>query len=103
MAGVNDPEIRKLAGERKTKLQATFGNIRTSLEPVRDSFTSWLANLKDLQKYLSQDLTIGGIDAAKELIAKARKDGAAVQQGIDVVIAELNTVVATITPAKVKQ
>ena len=89
MAGVNDPEIRKLAEERKAKLQATFGNIKTSVEPARDKFTAWLADLKDLQKYLSQDLTISGIDAAKNLIAKSKQDGVAVQQMLDAVIAEL--------------
>jgi F0F1-type ATP synthase membrane subunit b/b' len=103
LAGVNDPEIRKLAEERRAKLQAAFGNIKTSMEPARDQFNAWLANLKDLQKYLSQDLTIGGIDAAKELIGKSKKEGAEVQQTLDTVIAELNTVVATITPAKAKK
>jgi hypothetical protein len=102
LAGVKDPEIRKLAEGRKVKLQTTFGEIKTSMEPARDQFTAWLANLKDLQKYLSQDLTISGIDAAKELISKSKRDGFAVQQTIDKVITELNTVVATITPAKTK-
>jgi len=52
---------------------------------------------------LSQDLTIGGIDAAKDLIAKTKTEGRTVQQTLDKVIAELNTVVATITPAKAKK
>jgi Protein of unknown function (DUF2959) len=103
LGGVSDPDVRKLAEERKTKLQETFGNIKTTMEPARDEFNSWLSHLKDLQKYLSQDLTIGGIDAAKDLIAKSKKDGVDVQQTLDRVIGELNTVVATITPAKVKQ
>jgi hypothetical protein len=103
IASVSDPEIRKLAEERKAKLQATFGNIRTTMEPARDQFNAWLAPLKDLQKYLSQDLTISGIDAAKDLIAKSKSGGVEVQQTLDKVIAELNTVVATITPAKVKK
>jgi hypothetical protein len=103
LAGVNNPEIRKLAEERKVKLQATFGNIKTTMEPARDQFNAWLAPLKDLQKYLSQDLTISGIDAAKDLIAKSKKQGMEVQQTLDKVIAELNTVVATITPAKIKK
>ena len=103
IAGVNDPEIRKLAEERKAKLQGAFGNIKTTMEPARDQFNAWLAPLKDLQKYLSQDLTISGIDAAKELIAKSRTEGAAVQKSLETVIAELNTVVATITPAKAKK
>ena len=100
---LNDPDIRKLAQERKAKLQASFANIRKSMEPARDQFNSWLVNLKDLQKYLSNDLTIGGIDAAKELIAKNKAEGLVVQQSLDKVISELNTVVAAITPAKAKK
>ena len=103
LADVNDPDIRKLAGERKAKLQTAFANIKTSMEPARDQFVGWLASLKDLQKYLSNDLTINGIDAAKDLIAKNKSGGLAVQQNLDKVIAELNTVVSTITPAKAKK
>lgn len=103
LAGVSDPDIRKLAAERKTKLEATFSNIKTTMEPARDQFNAWNSQLKDLQKYLGQDLTIGGIDAAKELIAQSKKGGVEVQLTLDKVIAELNTVVATITPAKAKK
>jgi hypothetical protein len=102
LAAVSDPEVRKLAEERKSKLQDTFGNIKTNIEPAREQFNTWLAHLKDLQKYLSQDLTIGGIDAAKDLIGKTKKEGMDVQQTLDRVITELNTAVATITPAKAK-
>ena len=73
------------------------------MEPARDQFNTWLADLKDLQKYLSNDLTIGGIDAAKELIGKTKTEGQGVQQSMDKVIAELNTIVATLTPAKAKK
>lgn len=103
LASVSDPDIRKLAEERKTKLQATFGNIRTTMDPAREQFNSWLANLKDLQKYLAQDLTISGVDAAKDLIAKSKSGGSEVQKTLDKVIAEMNTLVATMTPAKVKK
>lgn len=103
LAAVNSPEIRQLAEERKTKLQGVFGNIKTLMEPARDQFIAWLADLKDLQKYLGNDLTIGGIDAAKELIGKANSEGRGVQQSMDKVIAELNTIVATLTPAKTKK
>ena len=103
LAGVNNPEIRKLAEERKAKLQTAFDSIKGFMEPARDQFNTWLADLKDLQKYLSNDLTIGGIDAAKELIGKAKTEGQGVQQSMDKVIAELNTIVATITPAKAKK
>jgi ribosome-associated translation inhibitor RaiA len=102
LAAVNNPEIRKLAEERKAKLLATFDSIKGFMEPARDQFNVWLADLKDLQKYLGADLTIGGIDAAKALIGKTKAEGQAVQQSLDKVIAELNTIVATLTPARQK-
>jgi ribosome-associated translation inhibitor RaiA len=100
---VSNPEIRKLSEERKAKLQEVFSSIRTVMEPARDQFNAWLSDLKDLQTHLNNDLTIGGIDAAKDLIAKAKTGGQGVQQTMDKVIAELNTLVATITPAKAEK
>jgi hypothetical protein len=100
LATVSNPDIRRLAEERKAKLQATFGSIKGFMEPARDEFNAWLADLKDLQRYLSNDLTIGGIDAAKALIAKTKSEGRGVQLSLDKVVAELNTIVATLTPAK---
>ncbi len=103
LTAVNNPEIRKLAEERKAKLQATFDSIKGFMQPARDQFNTWLADTKDLQKYLSNDLTIGGIDAAKTPIAKTKTDGHQVQITLEKVIAELNTIVATLTPAKAKK
>jgi hypothetical protein len=103
LASVNSAEIKKLAEERKAKLQTTFGNIKAKLDPAREQFQVWLSHLKDVQTYLRQDLTIVGIDMAKDLIATSKKDGAALQQSLDGVIAELNTILAAITPAKVEK
>jgi hypothetical protein len=100
---VSDPDIRKLAEERKAKLQSSFENIKNSTQPAREQFSAWLDHLKDLQKFLSQDITINGIEAAKDPIAKAKADGVAVQQSLEKIINELNTVVAAITPAKAKK
>ena len=97
---VNNPEIRKLAEERRTKLQQTFESIRQYTEPLRAQFGPWMSDLTDLQKYLSNDLTIGGVEAAKSLFNKTQLGGLEVQKSMDALVAELNTVAATITPAK---
>jgi hypothetical protein len=103
LAQVNNPEIRKLAETRKAKLQGTFDNIRKYTEPLKTQFAPWMSTLKDLQKYLGNDLTIAGVDAAKSLFIKATNEGLEVQKSMDALLAELNTVSATITPAQVKQ
>ncbi len=102
LASVESPEIRQLAQQRKLKLQGSFDAIRSVMEPARDQFNAWLGDLKDLQTYLANDLTITGIDTAKPLIAKTKSTGLDVQKTLDVAIAELNTIEAAVTPAKAK-
>ena len=102
LATVNNPEVRRLAEQRKAKLQETFATIRKYTEPLKAQFDPWMSDLKDLQKYLSQDLTIAGIDSAKALFAKTTSEGVEVQKSMDALVAELNTVAAALTPAKVQ-
>jgi len=100
MTEVKSEEIRSLAASRKAKLQATFDAIAKAAEPLKAQFIPWMSGLKDLEKFLSNDLTIAGVDAAKGLFAKTRADGVEVQKSMDALIAELNSVSAAITPAK---
>jgi hypothetical protein len=100
MAQVNNPEIRSLAEERKAKLKETFESIKQYTEPLKAQFDPWMSDLKDLQLYLSNDLTIAGVEAAKGLFVKTQNGGLEVQKSMDGLVAELNTIAATITPAK---
>ena len=102
LAQLKNPEIRNLAVQQRTKLQAAFDSIKTVATPLKAQFDPWLSNLQDLQKYLSNDLTISGVDAAKPLFAKTQTEGFEVQKSMDALVAELNTVAATLTPANVK-
>jgi DNA repair exonuclease SbcCD ATPase subunit len=102
LSQVKDEDVRKLANERKAKLQQSFAKIREYTQPLKDQFDPWMSSLKDLQAYLSQDLTVNGVDAAKKLFAKAKSDGTKVQKSMDSLIEELNTLSATLTPAKVE-
>jgi hypothetical protein len=99
LAQVNNPEIRALAEQRKAKLQGTFDSIRKYSEPLKTQFAPWMSDLKDLQKYLSNDLTIAGVEMAKPLFTKSTEGGLEVQKLVDALVAELNTIAATITPA----
>jgi len=101
LAQLNNPEIKNLAVQQRTKLQATFDSIRTVAEPLKAHFDPWLSDMQDLRKYLSNDLTISGVDAAKPLFAKTQTEGFEVQKSMDALVAELNTVAATLTPANV--
>jgi hypothetical protein len=100
LAEVKNPDIQKLASERQAKLKEAFDNIKKVSEPLKTQFDPWMSDLKDLQKYLSNDLTVNGVDAAKSLFTKANTEGKEVQKSMDALIAELNTISATINVAK---
>ena len=99
LSQVKNQEIRKLAEERRAKLLEAFDGIKAIAEPLKSQFDPWLSDLKDLQNYLGNDLTIAGVDAAKKLFVKARSDGAEVEKSIDALMTELNSIAATLTPA----
>ena len=102
LAQVQSEDIRKLAEKQKAKLQATFDNIRKLTEPLKMEFDGWMTDLKGLQTYLGNDLTVTGIDAAKDLIKKTESEGVDVQKSLEALIAELNSVAATLTPSNVQ-
>ena len=100
LANISNPDIRNLAAERKAKLNEIFGKLRPLLERAKTDFDPFLADLKDLRTFLSQDLTITGVDAAKDIIAKTREHGVTLQKSLDELIDEMNSIAAALTPAK---
>jgi hypothetical protein len=100
LAEVQNPEIKRLAEVRKAKLRAAFDGIKRTAVPLREQFTPWLSDLKDLQTYLSNDLSIGGVDAARSQFAKSKAGGAEVVKSIDALVAELNSILAALAPVK---
>jgi len=100
---VQNEKIRELAKERKVKLQEAFANIKTAAQGAKETFPTYLSDLKDLRTLLSTDLTVQGISAAKSIFKKTKSEGLDVKKNLDELEAELNTVVAAITAAKMPE
>ena len=103
LADISNPDIRKLAEERKAKLNEIFAKVGPLLEKAKGDFDPYLADIKDLRTFLSQDLTVAGVDAVKGTIQKTRDHGVELQKSLDALIDEMNSVSAALTPAKVPQ
>lgn len=101
LAQLKNDEVRHLAEKRRNKLRATFDSVRKTAEPLNAKFDAWMSDLKDLQVYLSNDLTIAGVDSARTLFAKTKAAGLDVEASMDTFLADLNTIAAALTPAKV--
>ena len=97
---MTNPEIRAAAVAQKAKLQETFAKIKPLAQKAKADFEPFSSDCHDLQKFLNNDLTVTGVDAAKSIIDKTVTDGQAVQKSLDNLMAEMNSISAAITPAK---
>ena len=100
LAEVNNPDIRSLSAERKAELKESFSQIAKVMQEANANIKPFVADVKDLEKYLGADLTVAGIAAAENLIGKTKAEGAKLQESLDAVIGELNNVEPALTPAK---
>jgi len=92
MDQVSSPELRAGAAERRQKVKANYEQIVTTGRSVRDAYQPFLKNLQDIQRALASDLTPAGVGAASAAIDKAKTDGAALNERLDGLIAQLDDV-----------
>ena len=97
---INNPEIRKLAQQRKAQLSDDFDKVGPLVQKAKADFDPFYSDLTDLRTFLANDLTVTGIDSAKGIMKKTRADGTKLQESLDDLIAEMNGISATLTPAK---
>jgi hypothetical protein len=74
IAQIQNPDIKARSQSRKDQVNQQLLAIKKSYAETDVAFKPFLADLSDVQKYLSVDLTAGGIAAIKEPVAKATQD-----------------------------
>jgi hypothetical protein len=97
--GVEDPDLRKQADVRRTRVRGDYERISDGLRALRSSMSTFNRQADDLQTFLSQDLTPGGVRAASPAINRAQQSGKQLQQRIDELIGEVDRVATSMTPA----
>ena len=74
MATIKNEDIRNRSEARKGEVASKFGRISQSYDETRTAFAPFMSDLRDVQKFLSTDLTAGGLSAIKGVAAKANAD-----------------------------
>jgi hypothetical protein len=100
IAALKNPELQQLAQERKTTLEQTFRSISLYTVQAKDQFRPWYDNVKDLERFLGNDLSVSGIYASRTLIDQTRANAAKVTQALQTLIDELNSLDAAMTPSR---
>lgn len=66
-----NPEIRELSAERRIKLAEIYARVPAAGAGINRTYQTYLTDLKEIQKYLSTDLTRNGVDAIAPVAQKS--------------------------------
>jgi len=93
-------EIRELSTERRTKLAASYARVPAAGAGIKGTYNAYLTDLKEIQKYLSTDLTPKGVEGITPVANKSVQDLDALKQSLQPVIAALDEIKAELYNAK---
>ena len=74
IATMQNEDIRSRSEARRDEVATRFARISRQYDDARTAFQPYMSDLHDVQKYLSTDLTSGGLTAIKEIAARTTQD-----------------------------
>lgn len=87
---VANPDVRQISEERHAESREAFSEISQSSVDVKRTLQTYISDLRDIESYLSNDLTPAGVRAITPVAEQAKEDGAALQQAITPMLSALN-------------
>ncbi|MDZ4184828.1 MAG: DUF2959 family protein [Desulfuromonadales bacterium] len=69
-----NPRLRELSQERQNKLADIYAQVPAANEGVKESYQAYMTDLKEIQMYLSNDLTPNGIASVTPITQKSVRD-----------------------------
>ncbi len=89
-ATYSNPQIRQLSDDRRFELRDVFAKIPEASTEVRGSLHSYLVAIREIQNYLSTDLTPNGIDGIRPIAKRAMRDGEDLKASVQPVLAAID-------------
>ena len=99
LASAKNEQVRRLAQEHRAQLKQSFEDARLASQQVREVFRPFLSDLQKLRAVLEADPSLARITSEKSLILAAKDKGRQVQQGLDRLLAEMNSMTAMLRPS----
>ena len=94
------PEIRELSDERRNTLAAIYARVPEAATGVRGAYFDYLKDLKEIQIYLSNDLTPKGITSITPVANKSIQDRIALKESLKPVLVALDEIKAELYKEK---
>jgi len=95
-----NPQIRELSEERRSRLAGIYAQVPAAGAGIKGSYHAYLTDLKEIQQYLSNDLTPKGIEAIAPVAKKSIQDREALKESLKPVISALDEIKAELYRGK---
>lgn len=87
-ATIQDPDLKKSAEERRARLSKALEFVTTAMDSAKAELHPFVATIKDVETYLSNDLTPAGIESVEGKAKKIKNDAESIGEKLeDVVVA----------------
>ena len=95
-----NPQIRELSDERRNKLAEIYARVPAAGSGIKRAYLAYLVDLKEIQTYLSNDLTPDGITAITPVAEKSDRDAEALKTSLEPVLTALDEINAELYSKK---
>ena len=97
IAQMQNQDIKALSQSRRDEVARNLTTIKTSYAQTDMAFKPFLADLSDVQKYLSVDLTTAGLAAIKGPVAKTGQDAVPLKASLTKLAGDFKTLGASMS------
>jgi hypothetical protein len=91
------PEIRELSERRRNEMREVYEKIPEASIGVSGALKSYLTDIRDIQTYLSNDLTPHGIESIRPIAERAVRDGENLKETVKPVLTAIDRVKTEMT------
>jgi chromosome segregation ATPase len=95
---LNNNDLRTRAEDRRERIAERYADVDRQAQQVRASYSPFITELRDLESYLTNDLTYPGVQAAKPVMEGARISADELKMNIDALITSLDDASSRMSP-----
>lgn len=95
---ISNPDLRATAEERAERVRSRYDQIDSRAQEVRAAYDPFITELRDLETFLSNDLTYAGVNAAKPVFDAARSRAAELKAKVADLVSDLDETYVRLSP-----
>jgi DNA-binding XRE family transcriptional regulator len=98
IASINNESLKKKSQKRLDAVKKSYGKVIDEFKEAAEKFKPFLANLNDIQKVLSTDLTAKGVKGLRSTVSSANSNCKSVTRKISEALEEMKAMEKELSP-----